>query len=314
MSTTTRLALVVLLAAVVAAALASATVTAFDAVLALPPHLWGQGHINDLLVVLLGALGSVGALWYAVSGVLALVTLRTDPLGRSTASLLLAHWGAPYVRRAAAGALATSLVLPGAAFAQEAPPAPDDLGWSPTVCATVSPEEPEGTGPTTAASTEPSAADPAVQAPDGTQSVPCAPPGSGTEAPQSEQSQAATADDVGTPGAPAPPGAASQDGSASAEIPAAHGTTTGTTGTAPARPSAPESTAAAARSATTYVVREGDSLWSIASSYLGSSAPAEVATAWPALYHANDEVIGQDPDLIRPGTVLDLPDTLTGRS
>lgn len=86
MSTSTRLALVVLLAAAVAAALASAAVTALHAVLALPPHLWGPGHVDDLLVVLLGALGSVGAVWYALSGVLALVTLRTDPLGRGTAA------------------------------------------------------------------------------------------------------------------------------------------------------------------------------------------------------------------------------------
>ena len=112
MSTSTRLALVVLFAAAVAAALASAAVTALHAVLALPPHLWGPGHVDDLLVVLLGALGSVGAVWYALSGVLALVTLRTDPLGRGTAARLLAHWGASYVRRIRPRSVCGLLTLP----------------------------------------------------------------------------------------------------------------------------------------------------------------------------------------------------------
>lgn len=320
MSTSTRLALVVLLAAAVAAALASAAVTALHAVLALPPHLWGPGHVDDLLVVLLGALGSVGAVWYALSGVLALVTLRTDPLGRGTAARLLAHWGAPYVRRAAAGALATSLVLPGAAFAQETPPAPDDLGWSPTVCATASPGAPESTGAGTdsgtATGTDASALDSTPSSPGGAPPAPCASPGSEVQAPQAAQGPSAAPGDTDAshssadPGAPAPPDTAAPDGSPSPPA----GTPASTSGTASARQPAPDSTVTATAPATTYVVCEGDSLWAITSSYLNGPAPAEVATAWPTLYHANDDVIGQDPDLIRPGTVLSLPDTLTGRS
>ena len=49
-----------------------------------------------------------------------------------------------------------------------------------------------------------------------------------------------------------------------------------------------------------YVVQPGDTLSGIASA-LGTHG------GWPALYAANREVIGPDPGLIRPGTVLALP-------
>jgi LysM repeat protein len=50
----------------------------------------------------------------------------------------------------------------------------------------------------------------------------------------------------------------------------------------------------------TYLVQPGDSLSGIAAA-LGTSG------GWPALYAANRQVIGSDPGLIRPGTVLVLP-------
>ena len=53
------------------------------------------------------------------------------------------------------------------------------------------------------------------------------------------------------------------------------------------------------------VVRRGDSLWSITGRYLGPSATAdEIAREWPRWHEANRDVIGDDPDLIRPGQVL----------
>lgn len=79
---------------------------------------------------------------------------------------------------------------------------------------------------------------------------------------------------------------------------------------APASPqadeAAPRATPAAARtSPDTVTVRPGDSLWSIAESALPSGVPpGEVDRAWRALYAANRDAIGADPDLIRAGTEL----------
>jgi LysM repeat protein len=67
--------------------------------------------------------------------------------------------------------------------------------------------------------------------------------------------------------------------------------------TAAARPAA---AATAASPATRYVVRPGDTLSGIA-------AAVGVRGGWPALYAANRDVIGPDPDIIQPGTVLALP-------
>jgi hypothetical protein len=56
------------------------------------------------------------------------------------------------------------------------------------------------------------------------------------------------------------------------------------------------------------VVRRGDTLWAIAARHLGAGASAaEVAQAWPRWYAANRDVIGPDPDLIRPGQRLRAP-------
>jgi len=57
---------------------------------------------------------------------------------------------------------------------------------------------------------------------------------------------------------------------------------------------------ATARPAARYVVQPGDTLSGIA-------AALAVRGGWPALYAANRNVIGPDPDVIHPGTVLVLP-------
>jgi len=57
------------------------------------------------------------------------------------------------------------------------------------------------------------------------------------------------------------------------------------------------------------VVRRGDSLWAIAARHLGHDASdAEIARAWPAWFEANRRVVGDDPDLLRPGQVLRAPE------
>ena len=57
------------------------------------------------------------------------------------------------------------------------------------------------------------------------------------------------------------------------------------------------------------VVRRGDTLWAIAARHLGPDASAaDVAREWPRWHAANRGVIGDDPDLVRPGMRLVPPD------
>lgn len=67
-----------------------------------------------------------------------------------------------------------------------------------------------------------------------------------------------------------------------------------------------------ARADGAVVVAPGDSLWELAEAHLartGGVAPtdAQVAAAWPQWWAANREVVGDDPDLIRPGALLQPP-------
>jgi nucleoid-associated protein YgaU len=62
----------------------------------------------------------------------------------------------------------------------------------------------------------------------------------------------------------------------------------------------------------TYVVRAGDSLWTIAQRLLPTAPTDDVDEAWRRIHRANRSTVGHDPDLIIPGTTLRLPGSLTG--
>lgn len=55
----------------------------------------------------------------------------------------------------------------------------------------------------------------------------------------------------------------------------------------------------------TYVVRHGDSLWAIARAHPDASGSVE--RRWRAIWQANRDLVGDDPDLILPGQALRLP-------
>ncbi|MFN2526216.1 MAG: LysM peptidoglycan-binding domain-containing protein [Actinomycetota bacterium] len=57
-----------------------------------------------------------------------------------------------------------------------------------------------------------------------------------------------------------------------------------------------------------HVVLPGESLWTIAEKWLDTNDPEHIAQAWPRIYRANKAAIGPDPNLVRPGQVLELPD------
>ena len=58
-----------------------------------------------------------------------------------------------------------------------------------------------------------------------------------------------------------------------------------------------------------HTVEPGDTLWGIAATHLGRSerSSRNVHRYWQRIYRANRQVIGADPDLIRPGARLDVP-------
>lgn len=65
---------------------------------------------------------------------------------------------------------------------------------------------------------------------------------------------------------------------------------------------------AAAPSGGQVTVKAGDTLWAIAAGHLPTGATnAEIAAAWPLWYDANRAVVGDDPNQIEPGQVLDPP-------
>jgi nucleoid-associated protein YgaU len=49
-----------------------------------------------------------------------------------------------------------------------------------------------------------------------------------------------------------------------------------------------------------YTVQSGDTLWDIAKKFYGNG------TDWTKIYDANKSVIGDNPDLIKPGQVLTI--------
>jgi len=68
----------------------------------------------------------------------------------------------------------------------------------------------------------------------------------------------------------------------------------------------------ARRSVSSYTVRSGDCLWSIARSMIiaDGSVPNGASTAelWRRIYDINADVIGAKPGLILPGQVLEIPE------
>lgn len=78
-------------------------------------------------------------------------------------------------------------------------------------------------------------------------------------------------------------------------------------------PAQPRQPAGASSPGRGVVVGPGDSLWRIAAARLGDrSTPRQIAASWPRWYAANRTVIGADPDLIKPGQLLQAPVSTQG--
>lgn len=310
MSARPRLLVLATAASLLALALVLTCLQAVSALVAVPTSWWGPSQLSAALVALASAAGAAGAAWHALSALLALLVLPARGRRRAAAPAqrLLARWGAPWVRRILVGTLSLSAVT---APALAAVPTPDDLGWRPTqsapapapqaaddVAATGDP----ATGPAPEDTADPSPADPAAPgtAPGGAAPPGGVPSGTVTSAPTAPGPQGAP---PGAPGAPGYPGASGAPGSQGSPAPGAEEEATAP---APAGTGASHGT----RATGSHTVRPGESLWSITADLLHTTDRGAIASAWPTLWAANRVVVGRDPGLIRPGTVLQVPEAL----
>jgi hypothetical protein len=278
--------------------------------------------------------------WLALTAVVTAVAARSGPTG-AVAGAIARRLAPAAVRRAvevslgltvAVGTLGVStaasadVATPPAASPAPAPPAAAALLDWPTVPATGAPSRASATssrGPVDPV--HPTAAGPS------TTTLPAPGPSAGSSAGAVPPRAPFPAQSAGAPAGPAPtptpPSTSSSPISKSAtqRAPASPAPvdpvppTPGPTRTAPSDPAGPglvaQGASAAAVAATVsdqlVVVQPGDSLWLLARRDLqAAGAPAavrDVAAAWPRWWAANREVIGDDPDLLRPGARLTAP-------
>ncbi|MFF2268859.1 LysM peptidoglycan-binding domain-containing protein [Cellulosimicrobium cellulans] len=297
----------------------------------------------ELLAV---ALGAVAAAWVTTSALLGLGCVVARAVGRSwgAGERLLLRAAPAVVRRAARAGVGLTvgagLVLVGGTAQAATTPDADpgvvavDLGWqtstpvpapagtaqpAPLPTDAPSPAAPHSLSAPATASDRPAPADAAPNPgpADPTSSAPAAPsmPPDTPDAPSAAPS---------TPSSPTSASASTQAAAQAAHAPAqavAPGTATTTGPPAPARVPGTRSAPAEQRDAALTVVRDvaaeeprevvvvrGDSLWSIAARHLPDGASdAQVAHAVQRWYAANVGVVGDDPDLVRPGQVLVAP-------
>ncbi|MDO4899415.1 LysM peptidoglycan-binding domain-containing protein [Actinomyces sp.] len=267
--------------------------------LELPPAWWGTSQLTAAITGIACSAGAAGALWHVVSVILALVASsgvgrstvtgrRTAP-GANTANRMLHRWGAPLVRRIAAGAVVAGITA-GPAFAAIEPDT-DDLGWQPTVTASA---EPGAADDNRSAPTSEQALNPTSEA-TGTVPDQAAPTAADPVAPRQDSAFPTPDSEVGPP---LLPGAGQPETELIGPL------------LPPSRPSGKGTPAAADgdSAGSSHSVTDGESLWSITADLLGADAsPADIAGAWPQLYRANADTIGTDPGVIHPDTLLTVP-------
>lgn len=265
----------------------------------------------DALVVQAIRVAGIGACaWYALAALVSTVTLLAEGAGGTwrTGRRVLTRWGPRLVRHVAgAGAVAgvtlVALVAPSSAVV------PDNL----TVPLAQDAQDARGTSggaserPTSSPQGGPEAVeDRSVRQVDdhvievgqhgvAPLAVAAAEPSSETVAAAEPRPIKATPSVTPAPPAPAPLVAPSDPPRAAPPVPTDLVVTIPTV-------NAP----AAGSDGHPYTVRPGDSLWRIAAEHDRADGPGAGAS-WRDWYDANADVIGPDPDLIHPGTVLTSP-------
>ena len=162
-----RLGVLTLFASALTVVLAFAACDAAGRLASAPPSAWGPTALTRALVLLACGAGALGAAWHVLSGALAVIALAGPAPSargagvRRTALRALHRWGAPIMRRTAAGALVAAVAAGAPAMAAQAPGASDDLGWAPTASAPA----PAESSPSPAGGASPGA-DPTAPQPD----------------------------------------------------------------------------------------------------------------------------------------------------
>lgn len=242
---------------------------------ALPTAAWGPDQLGACIVVLAAGAGAVAALWHLGSVLLALVALAPSAVRAPSRTRSGRHLALALLERWGAPVVRRAVI--GSVLAGLLVPA---TATAASAAPTPAPDD-LGWKPSTSAPASPSPAN-ATEEP--------------TSAPQSPTAPSTASMSGGTDGA------SDTDSSGADEQPAPTAETDEPSAEAPE--SVPDSDE--------RTVRAGESLWTITADLLGTdSSDGAVAEAWPELYQANAERIGDDPGLIRPGTELVVPAGLT---
>ena len=250
------------------------------------PQAAADAHgLDSLAVTVTGALAWLTLAWLVVALVLVAAAAAPGRLGAVACGLsrLLVPAATQRLLAAVLGVTILTGITAGAASAAPGPATPTpiaisalNLDWPTGVAA----------GPT---ASPPTATPPSPTPPSPT--PPSPPPRAGTPTSAPPTAAPAPPREGGPSRTPAPPTTGDSPG---------HGT--------PGDPSDDHGNGPGAGPRGEVVVLRGDTLWTIAARQLGSGASeAQIAREWPRWWSTNYQVVGDDPDVIKPGQRLAPP-------
>ena len=247
--------------------------------------------VDELLGVGAAVAGAGIVAWWILSLVCAAVTALLDRTGRTRAAAATRRLSPAFMQRLVLGALSVHLLAGPAAHAAVTGPGPE---WAPTqgqfssapaIPATEEPAKAE----TGAAATDP-VQDQTPQTSAGTPATVPEPSSAPQQVPSREPAGAVEA---------APPSTFNPDWQPAPAV------------TDPGMLAAPATRASAGEGGLPdegVTVQAGDTLWDIAARHLGPGvSDLDIALQWPRWYETNRGVIGQDPDVLLPGQILQPP-------
>lgn len=233
--------------------------------------------VEELLAAAAGIAGAGIVVWWSVSLAFAAMTALLARKGRTRAAAATQKLSPAFMQRLVLGALSIQLLSGPVAHAAVSAPGPV---WAPT-------HGQSSSAPTSPGTAE-AAGDPGEGAVTGGTTAGEATAG-GTDVPSRAQSAVEA-----TPPSTVHPGW-------QPAAPVVH----------PGMLAAPASRAAAEAAGPEVegiTVQAGDTLWDIAARHLGYGASdLDVALQWPRWYEANQALIGQNPDVLLPGQILQPP-------